>query len=183
MSKKVSIPLGKLELGSGKRPTPGYIHSDVTPLKGLDIVSAPWDIYLPDGCLEEVIALGVVEHHTFKQVEQTGKNIHRMLVKGGKFIFDVPDIFVWSDYFYKSLRGQKTPFTPAHVMATMYGWQRWPGDEHKSAWTEKTIVKMMKKCGFKKVIVGDKEWLARKELHRRRLFRPEDAHIRIVAVK
>lgn len=183
MLKKISIPLQKLELGSGHRPTKGYLHNDVNAFKGIDIIGDPWEIHLPVGSLSEVIAIGLMEHLTFKQFEKTSKNMYRMLVKGGKFIFDVPDILVWSEYLYKVLRGQKVPFPKKHILATMYGWQRWPGDEHKSAWTQDSLFALLHKCGYKKVYNGDEEFLQRQELHRRRLFRPEDAHLRVIAVK
>src|SRR5712691_1198496 len=121
--------LRKLELGCGHRPTPGYIHNDLNAFEGVDIVGAPWEIELPGGSLDEVLALGVVEHLTYAQVTQSFKNVHRMLAPGGAFLFDVPDIPVWCRYVADHFAGQPAPFTLEHLFSTLYGWQRWPGDE------------------------------------------------------
>mgnify|MGYP001132243123 CR=1 FL=1 len=173
----------RLEIGSGKKPTPGYVHNDVRGFDDIEIVCNSWEIDLPSSSLEEVIALGVVEHHSFGQVEKTFKNVCRMLKRGGRFIFDVPDLLVWSEYLYNVLRRKPCPFSKEHVLATIYGWQRWEGDEHKSGWTRESLADKLRECGFATVIDGEEEFRNRPELWRRRLDRPEDAHIRIVAIK
>jgi len=88
----------KLEIGCGQRPTPGYIHNDLNSFEGVDIVSNPWEIDLPPGTLSEVLALGVIEHLTYGQVELTFQKINQILQPGGEFVFDVPDIPVWCQY-------------------------------------------------------------------------------------
>ena len=173
----------KLEIGSGHRPTPGYIHNDTNAFDHIEHVCKAWEIDLPDGSLEEVIALGVVEHFTFAQAEESFKNICRMLKTSGRLIFDVPDLFVWSEYLFNVLRNKPCPMEKEHVLATIYGWQRWEGDEHKSGWTKETLIEKLKECGFSQVLDGEAEFRRRPELWRRRLDRPEDAHIRIVAIK
>src|SRR6185503_20190430 len=86
----------RLELGCGARPTPGYLHQDVTAQPGveLDFTCAPWELPLPDGALDRV------------------------------------------------------PFEPQHVWSTFYGWQRWPGDEHKSGWTRESLFAALDDAGF-----------------------------------
>src|SRR5262245_44746391 len=96
-AKRMTLPR-KLEIGCGQRPTPGYIHNDLNKFDGVDIVGNPWEIDLADGSLEEVIALGVMEHMTYPQFDETLQNIRRMLQPGGVFLFDVPDIPVWCRY-------------------------------------------------------------------------------------
>jgi hypothetical protein len=92
--------------------------------------------------------LGVVEHLTYGQVTDTFKNVHRMLEPGGAFYFDVPDVPVWCRYVVDHFEGREIPFTIDHVFATLYGWQRWPGDEHKSGWWRTRLEEELRNCGF-----------------------------------
>ena len=65
----------RLEIGAGQRATPGYVTNDINPFEGIDIVANPWEINLPDNTVEEVLALAVIEHLTYRQVDQTFSNI------------------------------------------------------------------------------------------------------------
>ena len=62
--------LRKLEIGCGQRPSPGYIHNDVNAFEGVDIVGMPWEIDFAENSLDEVLALGVIEHLTYGQVTE-----------------------------------------------------------------------------------------------------------------
>ena len=174
--------LAKLELGCGHRPTPGYIHNDINDFDGVDVVSNPWEITFPDGSLDEVIALGNIEHLTYEQVNSTFRNIYRMLKPGGIFLFDVPEIPAWCKYVVDHFEGKSIPFTIEHVFATLYGWQRWPGDEHKSGWYMEKLAATIEKAGFSSVSYGVETFLSR-GLERNRMARPADAHIYCTSVK
>jgi predicted SAM-dependent methyltransferase len=174
--------LRKLELGCGQRPTPGYIHNDINAFDGVDVVGNPWEIDLPDASLDEVIALGNIEHLTYSQVSSAFKNIHRMLQPGGVFLFDVPDIPIWCKYVVDHFEGKPIPFTIDHVFYTLYGWQRWPGDEHKSGWYAAKIDEAVREAGFSSVSYGVEHFLSR-GLERNRMTRPADAHIYCAAVR
>jgi hypothetical protein len=77
----------RLEIGAGQRPTPGYISNDINAFDGIDIVANPWEICFPDNSLEEVIALGVIEHLTYEQVDLCFANVRRILRGGGALCF------------------------------------------------------------------------------------------------
>jgi predicted SAM-dependent methyltransferase len=172
----------KLEIGCGQRPTPGYLHNDLNNFEGVDIVGSPWQIQLDENSLDEVLALGVIEHLTYKQVTDTFQNILRMLKPGGVFVFDVPDIPVWCEYVVNYFKGESVPFEIDHLFATLYGWQRWPGDEHKSGWYQEKLVKEIEKAGFMSYKLGVEE-MKKRGHSRNRMDRPLDAHIYCVAIK
>jgi predicted SAM-dependent methyltransferase len=178
--------LRRLELGCGERPTPGYLHQDVTPQPGvrLDFTCNPWELPLPDGSLDEVLALGLVEHLRFAEVHATLAKVRALLVPGGAFLFDVPDMQVWSEYLFHLTHGRSelVPFEPQHVWSTFYGWQRWPGDEHKSGWTRESLLVAVKEAGFSAHEEGVQVFLSR-GFERRRFTRPGDAHLYLRAVK
>jgi predicted SAM-dependent methyltransferase len=184
MSVTLTMPvaLRKLEIGSGHRPSPGYLHNDVNDFEGIDIVANPWEIELPAGSLDEVLALGVIEHLTYGQVELCFKNVRRMLQPVGVFYFDVPDIPIWCQYVVDHFAGREIPFTIEHVFSTLYGWQRWPGDEHKSGWYKSLLVEALERCEFRDCTFGVEQYLA-KGIERNRMHRPHDAHIYCVARK
>jgi predicted SAM-dependent methyltransferase len=172
----------KLELGCGDRPTPGYLHQDIIELVPLDFLMQPWEINLPDNSLSEVIALGVMEHLRFEDFKKTVAHMHKLLEPGGIFLFDVPDLLVWSRYLYDVLRDKPVPFEKQHILNTIWGWQRWLGDEHKSGWTGESITDVLLSVNFH--IKDDAlKCIKDRGIIRNRFSRPEDAHIYIKAVK
>lgn len=176
----------KLEIGSGQRPLTGYLHQDITAMPDvqLDFVCKPWEIDLNEDTLEEVIALGVFEHLRFHEVDLLLKHTYKILKTGGFFLFDVPDMKVWSEYLYNLThdKSQLNPFPDYHVWSTIYGWQRWDGDEHKSGWTKNSIIEKVKSFGFANIEEGVQIFTS-KGIERGRFTRKGDAHIYIKAQK
>ncbi len=170
----------RLEIGCGQRATPGYIHNDMNAFPGVDLVCSPWEIALEDESLDEALALGVIEHLTYGQVEQSFANVHRMLRKGGEFYFDVPDLPVWCRYAVDHFEGRPAPFPIEHILSTLYGWQRWPGDEHKSGWYQEKLVGALDRAGFYSLKFGV-ELFRQHGIDRNRMKNPNDAHIYCVA--
>lgn len=126
----------KLELGCGDKPTEGYLHQDIASVNGtkLDYECSSDKIDLPDNSLEEIIALGVMEHMNEEDFKKTFVNMCRMLADGGAFLFDVPDMKYWFKYAVDNINGYDAPFEAKHIENTILGWRRFPGDEHKSFW-------------------------------------------------
>lgn len=184
--KSAAIRPTKLELGVGDRPTEGYLHQDII-CRGkvrLDFVCPPWEVEIEDDSLTEVLALGVIEHLRFEEVRKTAANVHRILAPAGCFVFDVPDMKVWSEYLYNVTHGRarENPCSAEHVWHTIYGWQRWPGDEHKSGWTREDVLMVLSEAGFGKFEESVEVMLGR-NVERRRFRRSWDAHIYICAIK
>lgn len=172
----------KLELGSGHRGTRGHLHNDLHAFDGIDVPGKAWDIDLPDGSLDEVLALGFVEHLTYYEALDTFRNVHRMLRPDGMFLFDVPDFPVWARYYLDALDGQETPVPMEHIRKTLFGWARWPGDEHKYGWHHEELCDALEDVGFTVDFAGLRE-LRGRGIYRRRFDRPEDAHLYVSAVK
>jgi predicted SAM-dependent methyltransferase len=168
--------VSKLELGSGQRPTAGYEHNDVNNFPGVDHVGPAWTVPAKADSYDEVLALGTIEHLTYAQVRATVAHVHEILTPGGVFLFDVPDIAVWCRYLIDGT----DLFTPEHVRATIYGWQRWPGDEHKSGWTRDLLAEEL--SIFSEVRFGVEEFTSRGHV-RNRMSREGDAHIYVAAFK
>jgi predicted SAM-dependent methyltransferase len=176
----------KLELGCGVKPMTGYLHQDITAQEGvnLDFICQPWEINIPPEFLEEVIALAMMEHLRFDDFEKTISHIYNLLEPKGAFLFDVPDMKVWSEYLYNLTHGKQNlnPFPEKHIWATIYGWQRWNGDEHKSGWVREKLYRLLYDTGFKDIVEGV-EIFTSMGICRGRFTRPGDAHIYIKAIK
>ena len=91
----------KLELGCANRPTDGYLHQDIIQLETpLDFCCEAWNVPLHKESLTEVIAIAVMEHLKIEDFRKTLKHFYSLLKPGGMFLFDVPDITVWSKYLF-----------------------------------------------------------------------------------
>ena len=172
----------KLELAAGHRPTRGYEHHDAYPFTHIEHVGDPWMLDLPDSSLMEVLALAFIEHLTYDQARDTMRNVHRMLHPGGMFLFDVPDYPVWAGYYLRQLdRSDPSIPTLDHCRRTLFGWQRWPGDEHKSGWDRELVIEFLKETGFRVINFGVVPFAER--AYRQRFANPVDAHIYVTAIK
>lgn len=172
----------KLELGAGHRPTIGYQHNDLHAFDHIEHVGHPWELELPSETVDEVLALGFVEHLTFFQALDTFRNVHRMLVPGGKFLFDVPDYPVWARYYLDALDGKPTPVKMKHIRKTLFGWARWPGDEHKYGWDCLLLEQSLYETGYTCVQFG-LEPMWERGIHRSRFNNPADAHLYVCAIR
>jgi predicted SAM-dependent methyltransferase len=177
----------KLELGCGQRPTPGYLHQDITSQPGvaLDFNCQIWEIPLKENSLSEIIALASMEHLNFADFSKALKHIYKLLVPGGIFLFDIPDIKIWSEYLYYMTHDmpQKCPFSKEHVFSTFWGWQRWPGDEHKCAWLKDDLLHHLMEIGFSGIFFEDTQIFISRGIFRDRFKNPANAHLCIKAVK
>jgi predicted SAM-dependent methyltransferase len=186
-NKSSIIKHDKLELGCGQRPAPGYLHQDITRQPGveLDFNCQIWEIPLKENSLSEIIALALMEHLCFADFTKALKHIYKLLSPGGIFLFDIPDIKIWSEYLYYITHGmpEKSPFSKEHVYATIWGWQRWPGDEHKCAWLKDDLFKHLKEIGFSEILDENTQIFLSRGISRNRFKNPADAHLYIKAIK
>jgi predicted SAM-dependent methyltransferase len=174
-------------LGCGQRPTAGYLHQDISKQPGveLDFHCPIWEIPIKENSLSEIIALASMEHLGFADFTKALKHIHRLLAPRGEFIFDLPDIKIWSEYLYYITHGmpEKSPFSKEHVYATFWGWQRWPGDEHKCAWLKDDLFQHLREIGFSEIIDEDAQIFISRGISRDRFKNPANAHLYIKAIK
>jgi predicted SAM-dependent methyltransferase len=145
--RKPPMTTRKLEIGCGPLPTPGYEHNDLNPGPGVDHVGAIQDLNFPDSTFIEVYGTGCLEHLTFLQAVKFLKKALKWLAPGGMLNVNVPDMMGWvKDAIHESK-------DPKWIAAAFEGWCRWPGDEHKSFWTEQLLVMALYEVGFEKVDV------------------------------
>jgi len=177
----------KLEIGCGGRPTDGYLHQDVTVVDGVDLdyQCAPFEI--PDKDFDLIIAIGVMEHLRFSEFEKTVKHFLSILNIEKSFLFDVPDLKTWCQYYIDSCDGKPVPFEHFHILNTIYGWQRWKGDEHKSGWSQNALKELIDSIQIDntcfEIEVCNPDIFKELGINRNRFDRVHDAHLYVKLTK
>lgn len=125
----------------------------------IDLVGPCWELPLPNNSVDEIMAKGMIEHLTYHEVAKAFREWKRVLKPGGFFTGEVPDM---DEYIRETIKMYQDPTTiggegnsqasraegepddfevctgvERWLRRAMYGWQRWPGDEHRSGWTER----------------------------------------------
>jgi hypothetical protein len=172
----------KIEFGSGERPTHGFFSSDIYSESKADFIGNPWEIDVRENSVDRFLALGVMEHLKYEDFNKTLDFCMSRLKAGGDFMFDVPDMIVWAQYLVDIYNGKSCDFEENHVWSTFYGWQRWPGDEHKSGWSFRKLDALLKTYNFSTIEYGVDNFIEN-NYERRRMTRAGDAHIYVRAIK
>jgi len=83
----------KLEIGGGANPRSGYVHLDLNPNVGTDILAdASKPLPLKDGCVGELLAINVIEHIEWYRVPKTLCEWGRIVKPGGIIKIHTNDI-------------------------------------------------------------------------------------------
>jgi predicted SAM-dependent methyltransferase len=81
-----------VEIGSGGRPQPGYLHVDSSRLsQHAEFFAKAWDLPFPDCWENEILAIHVLEHIPPRLLAATLVEWRRVLRPGGKVCVHVPD--------------------------------------------------------------------------------------------
>lgn len=181
----------KLELGAGSRGTRNYVHHDAYAFPGIDLVCPPWELPYDNNTVDEVLALAFIEHLTYWEALDTFREVRRVLRSGGQFLFDVPDYPTWCRYYlecmgYEVVTGNATNLPDIDACRrTLFGWQRWPGDEHKYGWDTEHLHEALINTGWypdECAFLNGQDFLDR-GLYRARFSNPADAHLYVIATK
>lgn len=162
----VTSDISKLEVGSGPNGISGYLHLDVRPLPGVDVVCDFSKEVLPfgDDRFEEILSNHSIEHISFRKIPFVIKEWFRVLKPGGKVFLRTPDLeFICKTY----LAGQTTPehpndenfITDAFGEVTPAWWaniklfagQDYPSNFHYLCFDFKTIKEVLKRYGFERI--------------------------------
>lgn len=128
----------------------------------ITIVGPCWSLpSVADASVDEIMAKGMLEHLTYHEVLASFSEWKRVLKPGGYFTVEVPDV---EEYLRQYFAIKADPKLDAEMEACLFpapgepgdfygvcsgverwlrralwGWQRYPGDEHRSGWTEKIL--------------------------------------------
>jgi len=133
----------RLNIGCGRDIRDGYINVDAFPISDKVQKGNLLDIPFPDETFDEIIALDVVEHVSWRQVPNALAEICRVLKKTGAAEIRVPELDALLD-----LR-RAGRMTDAEYVRRIFGDQGHPGDFHATGFTEKTFIDQIKGAGLK----------------------------------
>lgn len=166
-----------LEIGCGDNPQPGYIHTDLyindKNRHLVDVVCDARNLPFPDNEFDNVLMFGVFEHFGYYEVQEVLLEVSRVLKKGGRFRFDVPDF----DWFVKAyLSGGIDPNTGRlldevrdefWILKSIFGGQDGPGQFHKWGWNERRMNEFLSKpnWGFSEFKMIGRQWRDPEENH------------------
>lgn len=136
----------RLHVG-GVQVKPGWKILNIQAKPGVDFVGDCVDLSrFADGSAADVYASHVYEHLGYQQeLPRAFKEVHRVLVPGGRFMFSVPDLETLCKLLLEpKLDGQQR----FHVMRMMLGGQMDPYDFHKVGLTQEFAFSYLRGAGF-----------------------------------
>ncbi len=143
-----AVPL-RLHVG-GKQVKPGWKILNIQPHPGVvDYVGDCADLsQFADGSVTELYASHVYEHLAYggDVLLRAWKEVHRVLVPEGRFLFSVPDLEILCRLFVEpSLDGAQR----FHVMRMMFGGQVDADDFHRVGLTHEFAIEYLARAGFR----------------------------------
>ena len=151
------VPL-RLNLGCGGRKLDGYVNIDVVQQRGdsvPDIVADVADLSrFPERCVDEILAVHVVEHFWRWEVLEVLKGWVRLLKPGGKMILECPNLVSACQVFLDNPEaGAGAGKEGQRTMWVFYGDPAWrdPLMVHRWGYTPKSLAQLMFKAGLKEL--------------------------------
>jgi predicted SAM-dependent methyltransferase len=135
----------RLELGSGDRPTDGYVHLDVRP--GADIVDDASTLStIDDGSCEEIRAAHLLEHFGHRETLHILRVWWRKLAPGGRLLIEVPDLAGHIRAWGREQDDEK-------LVVYLFGEQDYPENTHRTMFTATTLDRALRVAGFRNIDV------------------------------
>jgi predicted SAM-dependent methyltransferase len=104
----------RIEVGSGLRPTPGFVHVDLDPYAPhVEFVAPAWSLPFADGWATELVASHTLEHVHPRLLAKTLREWRRVLDDGGCLRVAVPNGSELAERFATAAAVEKWPFMAA----------------------------------------------------------------------
>lgn len=143
----------RINLGCGGDIRKGYLNIDVRPL-GPSVLQLDLEKQLlaplPDGCAEEILAKDVIEHISWRRVDDLLRDCFRVLKPEGVLLIQVPDmeaiarkVILNPGFQYGELKGWRA------ISFWVYGAQDYPENLHKAGFTIQTLRELLESIGFR----------------------------------
>ena len=169
----------RLNLGCGDKPLPGYINVDVAPSrlgKKPDLLAdLRARLPFPNECVDEVMAIHVIEHFWRWEVADVVREWARVLKPGGRLVLECPNLIAACQAFLEDPEQRAQPDGRGQTsMWVFYGDPQWqdPLMVHRWGYTPASLGALMQEAGLSD---------AHQEPAEFKLREPRD--MRIVAVK
>lgn len=134
----------KLEIGAGENQQDGYLHHDIRPLDGIDIVCDARSF--PDeekNKYDEVYASNILEHFNRFEVEDVLREWGSLVKEGGELKIIVPDIReIMRQYVYSMI-------THEQMVYLVYGGNDYEFNKHYYGFDVESLKSLFEKVGFR----------------------------------
>lgn len=149
----------KLNIGCGGRRIDGFTGVDAVQRPAADIIARADNIPLPDGSVEEIMAIHLWEHFYRWDCDKVIAEWSRLLQPGGRLVLELPNLIkCCENVIHGRMVGGKEPDQLS--MWGLYGDPR-EGDEfmaHRWAWSPKTLKDFLEAKGFIKIYERPTQW-------------------------
>lgn len=136
----------KANLGCGLDKREGYVNCDirfdVKPDVVFDMESAKFPFR--DGCFDEILLKDVIEHMSFRRVEDVLKAVYICMKSGARAYIQCPDLEAIAKKVILSGK-----YDWHEISYWVYGGQEYKENAHKSGFTIPTLKKLLEKIGFR----------------------------------
>jgi SAM-dependent methyltransferase len=112
----------RIEIGSGLKPQPGYVHVDVDPdSRSVDLLVSGRSLPLSDGWSDEVLSIHMIEHVPPPRLRATLREWFRVLRDGGMVRIHTPNGEALGRALVESASGARNPFWAVQSAIFGYG--------------------------------------------------------------
>lgn len=133
----------RLIVGANDRQVEGYIHHDVLPLPGIDIVCEFWDLpkHVEAGSCEEIQVTHVLEHFPMKRTVEVLELLYDLLQDGGELYVEVPNFHWHAEMILQNPRDRQ-------IVEYAFGGQVDQWDFHYNGFTPEILEEDLIMAGF-----------------------------------
>ena len=137
----------RINVGSGADIRPGWLNIDSRPLQSdsetflcADLLLL--DHYLADACASEILAQDVLEHFSWRDVDDLIATLTKKLAPGGRLTVQSPNL----DALITGYRSGRLAF--GDFERYLYGDQTYPANTHRCAFSPAVIRKRLERVGL-----------------------------------
>jgi len=111
----------KLQIGAGENNKPGWLNTDIEPVRDQAYLDATERFPLPDGSIHYIYHEHLIEHISYQQGQAMLKESYRVLAPGGKMRVATPNLRKFVGLFQET----KSPQEQNYIVEKM-AWHQWP---------------------------------------------------------
>jgi len=111
----------KLQIGAGENNKPGWLNTDIEPVRDQAFLDATDRFPMPDGSIHYIYHEHLIEHISYQQGLAMLKESYRVLAPGGKMRVATPNLRKFIGLFQEA----KSPQEQNYIVEKM-AWHEWP---------------------------------------------------------